>query len=237
MEKSVFITGVSSGLGMGFAKCFLEKQWTVYGISRRHVDQLSDHPNFHFHPLDLQDFPQIPSTLKKLLIQSNRLNLVILNAGILGKIGDMHHTKLPDLKQIMDINLWSNKILLDYLFENNLPADQVISISSGAAVNGNRGWGGYSISKAALNMLIQLYAREYPETHFTSLAPGLVDTAMQDYLCEFADETRYPSVKKLKAARNTPAMPKPREAAENIISLLPQLLNHESGSFVDIRNT
>ena len=84
-------------------------------------------------------------------------------------------------------------------------------------------------------MLTQLYAREFPETHFTALAPGLIDTPMQDYLCEHADEIRFPSVKVLKAARNTPDMPKPETAARTIISLFPKLLAYPSGSFVDIR--
>ena len=235
MLRSIFITGTSSGLGNGFARCYLEKQWQVYGISRRISDEFIANPNFHFQSLDLTEFDRIPTVLDKLLLHEQRIDVVILNAGVIGTIGDLIETDIPELKQVMDINLWANKIILDYLLKDRFKPDQIILISSGAAVNGNRGWGGYSLSKAALNMLAKLYAQEFPQLHFTALAPGLVDTPMQDYLCECADETRFPSVKVLKAARNTPAMPKPEDAARTIISLFPKLLSYESGSFVDIR--
>jgi NAD(P)-dependent dehydrogenase (short-subunit alcohol dehydrogenase family) len=81
-----------------------------------------------------------------------------------------------------------------------------------------------------------LYAREMPDTHVVALAPGLIDTGMQDYLCEEVDSDEFPSVQKLKDARGTENMPGPREAAEQIIDLLADLRdNHESGAFVDIR--
>ncbi|MFW5816506.1 MAG: alcohol dehydrogenase, partial [Wenzhouxiangella sp.] len=106
----------------------------------------------------------------------------------------------------------------------------------GAAVNMNYGWGGYSLSKAALNNLIQLYAHEMTDTHLSALAPGLVDTAMQDYLCGEVDSEEFPSVQKLKDARGTDHMPDARQAAETILDLLPDLrANQPSGSFVDIR--
>src|SRR5690625_6916597 len=70
----------------------------------------------------------------------------------------------------------------------------------------NYGWGGYSLSKEALNNLITLYAEEMPNTHFLSLAPGLVDTDMQEYLCGEVDSAEFPSVQKLRDARGTDNM-------------------------------
>ena len=92
-------------------------------------------------------------------------------------------------------------------FPNDRTIDQVIAISSGASQSGSRGWNGYSLSKAALNMLVKLYAGERPETHFTSLAPGLIDTAMQDYLTNLPEDSRYAPLEVLKAAKGTPKMP------------------------------
>jgi len=60
---------------------------------------------------------------------------------------------------------------------------------------------------------------------------------MQDYIYEKVDEQRFPSVKQLKQARGTPAMPEPDEAARlmaTAIEKLPQRI--DSGSFADIRN-
>ena len=235
MKQTVFITGTSSGLGHEFAKCYLMKGWQVFGISRRPSEDLVAIPNFYFQPLDLRKFDEIPSAMGKLFDQVEEIDLIILNAGALGTIGDLTEAKLAELRQLMDTNVWANKVLLDFLLKDRFNPKQVITISSGASINGHRGWSGYSLSKATLNMLTQLYAQEFPKVHFTALAPGLIDTSMQDYLCERADENRFPSVKILKEARNTPKMPKPDVAAENILSLLPKLLTYKSGAYVDIR--
>jgi NAD(P)-dependent dehydrogenase (short-subunit alcohol dehydrogenase family) len=76
-----------------------------------------------------------------------------------------------------------------------------------------------------------------PDTHLVSLAPGLVETGMQDYIRDEVDSEEFPSVQKLKEARGTENMPKPRDAADRILDLLDDLReNHESGDFVDLRN-
>jgi len=84
-------------------------------------------------------------------------------------------------------------------------------------------------------MLAKLYAHEMPGTHITSLAPGLVDSDMMSYLCEEADAMKFPALNRLREARDSEAMQTPAEAAGNIASVVEQLREFESGSFVDIR--
>lgn len=234
IHKRVFITGVSSGIGHGLTAEYLEQGWEVFGVSRRTPD--FDNSRFHYQSLDVTDAAAVPSVLEKLLSEIPTLNHVILNAGVLGRVADMRDTTLDELKQTMDINVWSYKTVLDSLFAMKIQLDQVVTISSGAAVNGSRGWNGYSLSKAALNMLTQLYAAENDQTHFAAVAPGLVDTAMQDYLCGHPEDVRFPSLENLKSRRGTPEMPNPREAAKRLISVFQSLQTVcPSGGFVDIR--
>jgi len=209
---------------------------SVYGISRRTPQDLADQSGFHYLSLDLRDTDNITAALTSFLDGLKNFETVYLNAGVLGKVRDLKDCPLNELKEQMDVNLWSNKLILDALRACDIRVPQVLSLSSGAAVNGNRGWNGYSISKAALNMFTHLYAQEWPETHFTAFAPGLIDTAMQDYLCKEVDTNTYPSVQKLIEARGTENMPKPQEAARRIIEVLPTLRTLPSGAFVDIRN-
>lgn len=232
-SRRLFITGNSSGLGRGLAKVYLERGWSVYGISRRGCDL--DGGALHDIRADLSDFEAVPVALDHLLRDVDHLDLVILNAGVLGPIKDLHETRIEEIRQVMDINVWSNKVILDWLLDAAIRIDRILFISSGAAVRGNRGWGAYALSKATLNMLAQLYAHEFPDSHLIALAPGLVDTAMQDYLCEQADATRFESLRRLQAARGTGAMPAPEQAAEQIASVIPRLAGHPSGAFVDIR--
>lgn len=235
---NVLITGNSSGLGLGLTEALMEQDATVWGLSRsgcplksKYDDALRDRQQ------DLGNLNTLEDGLERLLSDCLRLDLVVLNAGTLGRIQEISHTDVHDLEHLMRVNVWSNKLILDWLIERQIPVDQIIAISSGAAVNMNYGWGGYSLSKAALNNLVQLYAPEMPDTHLTAYAPGLVDTGMQDYLCDEVDSDEFPSVQKLKDARGTDDMPSPRQAADRLLELLDDLReNHESGSFVDVRS-
>lgn len=232
MAKAVFITGVSSGLGQGLAREYLDRGWNVYGVSRRGAGFV--HERFRELKADLGQLDAIPNRLDDLL-DGTAIDLAILNAGILGEFKPMPETGLAELRRAMDVNVWANKGILDW-FSRHTPPKQVVLISSGAAVTGHKGWGAYALSKAALNMLAQLYAHDLPATHVSAFAPGLIHTAMQDHIYEKVDEDRFPSVKRLKAARGTPAMPEPRTAAARIadaIAALPRRV--ESGSFTDIR--
>jgi NAD(P)-dependent dehydrogenase (short-subunit alcohol dehydrogenase family) len=231
----VFITGNSSGLGLGFTQAYLQSGWEVYGLSRRGCPL--SHDRLHDIRCDAGRLDRIADALQQLLGDVETLDLVILNAGILGEIKEMTATSLQELNTIMDINVWSNKVMLDWLIARGILCRQVLLISSGAAVNGSKGWGGYSLSKATLNMLAKLYAPEMPASHLTALAPGLVDTAMQDYLCdpERVDVERFPTLQKLRNARGSDAMPTPDQAAASIIAIVDRLRAHPSGSFLDIR--
>ncbi|MFP4154784.1 MAG: SDR family NAD(P)-dependent oxidoreductase [Halothiobacillaceae bacterium] len=228
---NVLITGNSSGLGRGLTEAALARGWTVFGLSRRGCDL----PGVHDVRCDLADHEAIGPAINRLLAGVGRLELVILNAGVLGEIADLQDTDLESLKQVMEINVWANKTLIDALIGRGVAVGQIVGISSGAAVLGNRGSSGYALSKAALNMLLRLYARELPQAHVSALAPGLIDSRMIDTLCSASDPVRFPALERIRAARGTDRMLAPREAAERVLSVLPALLDFPSGEFVDIR--
>ena len=129
----------------------------------------------------------------------------------------------------------ANKWLLDLIFASGREVKQVVAISSGASRSGQRGWNGYSISKAALNMLIHMYANEQRRTHFAALAPGLVDTAMQDYLTNLPADERFKPLAILKEAKGTEKMPDGDTCARQLMDTFPKLLERPSGSYADIR--
>ncbi|MEM1221569.1 MAG: SDR family NAD(P)-dependent oxidoreductase [Verrucomicrobiota bacterium] len=232
--RKVFITGVSSGLGYGLAKVFLEQKFEVYGCSRRVPDDLVREGLIHVS-IDLANEEEGSAALTGMLANVNHFDLVLLNAAKLGKIRDMVETPLEDLRETMEINVMANKWLLDTLFAHDRTVDQVVAISSGASISGSRGWNGYSLSKAALNMLIKLYAGERPKTHFISLAPGLIESEMQDYLTALPADDRYAPLEILKAAKGTDKMPDGATCAHKIMVALPKLRELESGSYADIR--
>ena len=232
MEKSLLITGIGSGLGEALAHYYLEEGWTLFALGRNLPYALEEHRRLHFFPCDLSLPLELETRLAPFLSQLPSPELVILNAGVLGEIEDLEKVSIPEMNRVLDVNLWANKALLDFLYRHDKPPRQVVAVSSGAAVNGNKGWGAYSISKAALNMLVKLYANEREETHFAALAPGLVSTPMLNHIIDHADPVRYPSVRKLIQGEKRP----PKEAAELFARTVPLLRDYPSGTFQDVRN-
>ncbi|RRS31841.1 MAG: short-chain dehydrogenase [Epsilonproteobacteria bacterium (ex Lamellibrachia satsuma)] len=227
--KNILITGVSSGLGEALAKEYLTHGCTVYAIGKTFPKILDKDPNFFFFPYDLSQTFMIKAEIRA-FIEKHSFDMVILNAGILGEIKLLNQTNLEELKEVMEINVWANKELIDTLNEY-AHIKQVVGISSGASFKGSKGWGAYSISKAGLNMLLSVYAKELPDIHFTSLAPGVIDTAMVQGIINNVNTHIFPSAKTLKEGN----IQSPEAAAKLLISTFGRLLEYESGSFLDVR--
>jgi len=239
------VTGTSSGLGLGLAEHFLARVEAVAGLSRRDSELTKSYANYFHMQCDLGDLKNLPARLRQFYqmlrdehpADTSKPLRVWLNAGMLGRIDDLQNTSMDELRQITDVNLWANKIIIDSLASPDCPfqAKSVVAISSGASVNGHRGWAGYSISKSALNMLIKLYSEELPNMHLISLAPGLIESGMQETISGIEDTDTFTALKRLQEARGTDAMPEPREAARRIMEKWPQIAASPSGSFLDIR--
>ena len=228
--KNILITGVSSGLGLALAEEYLSQGDAVYAVGKTLPKHLDSNPHFFFFPYDLSETFMIRDTLST-FFANHSFDIVILNAGVLGEIQTLDETVLTDIKDVMEINVWANKELIDTLAQSAQYVSQVIGISSGAAVNGSKGWGAYSLSKSGLNMLLNLYSKELPEIHFTALAPGIIDTPMVQHIMNSVNEESFPSAKQLKEGD----IQTPQFAAKRLIHLFPKLLEYASGSFLDVR--
>ncbi len=231
---SILITGHSSGLGKALAESYLNEGEHVCGISRGKLNNNS--LNLLQISADLSDlitFKSILNTTKHMILESSKI--VFLNAGLLGPIRPMSEISQQDIDLVMNINVWANKIILDWFKENKIAPEQIILMSSGAAISAHYGWGPYALSKSALNTLGKLYSQEMTNTHITSLAPGYVETAMQEKLRE-VDANLFPSVKPLHDAQDTALMPSAKDTARKIISSLDRLKHYPTGTSHDLRH-
>jgi benzil reductase ((S)-benzoin forming) len=226
---NVLITGVSSGLGQSLMRVFKNNGNEVYGISRKKVKEC------HHISCDLSDLSSIKKKLETLLKDISHLDLIILNAGILGTIKTVENWSIDEINEIMNINVWSNKVLLDWTLKN-IKVDQVVAISSGASHHSYKGWGGYSLSKSTLKMLMDVYSKDKNDSHFISVAPGLVDTSMQDYLCSEVDSKIFPVINKFIEARKNGSMQTPDDIAETMFRMIPEFKTLINGSYIDLRD-
>ena len=185
--------------------------------------------NVRYKSFDLSDISEIKNQLSDFIKDIEKLDVVFLNAGMLGKIKILSELSIQELNEVYALNVYANKELLDILMHTKV--ENIIVISSGASKNGYKGWGSYSLSKAGVNMLVNLYSNEMINTKIIALAPGVIKTPMTDYIRFKLDENIFPSVKKL----NVGVVQTPEETAQKIFELTQKLSDFDSGSYVDIR--
>ena len=78
-----------------------------------------------------------PSSIKKklsILVNTKKLVYVFLNAGILGKIQNIHKCSLDEILEIFKINVLANKEILDFIIKKKIKTKLIVAISSGAAL-------------------------------------------------------------------------------------------------------
>ena len=227
MEKNILITGCSSGLGLALTNYYLEKGFKVFGISRNKPDIKNE--NFIHKSFDLSNISKIKEELSSFILDIKEINTVFLNAGMLGKIKILSELSIEELNEVYALNVYANKELLDIFM--NIKVENILVVSSGASKNGYKGWGSYSLSKAGVNMLVNLYSNEMINTKIIALAPGVIKTPMTDYIRFELDSDIFPSAKKL----NIGVVQTPLETAIKIDNLINKIAEFESGTYVDIR--
>lgn len=234
--RAYLITGVSSGLGYALADECLQRGYSVWGLSRRVPEDLVQRGMVH-QSIDLVDLKRLPQVLHSLLANVPELDVVLLNAATLGPFGDVSELAYEQVRATMETNVWANKAILDYLSNRSMPVNQVVVTSSGAGLDAKRGVAAYCLSKATLNMLVRLYALEWPEAHFSILLPGIVDTPMQSILAQQPVDERFPIVSELRHRREAGQMFDATVAARRIIQTIPQFPSLiASGELVHIHN-
>ncbi len=224
----LFITGIGSGLGEALAELYLQSGARVYALGRKLPPSLEGYENLSFCEIDLRALEKIEGAMEK-TVGDDQVDLAVLNAGTVGELKDMSETSLFEIQEVMALNVWANKVILDHFKKSG--ARQIVAISSGASVSGSRGWNAYAISKTSLNMLIRLYAQEMPASHLISLAPGLIETPMMKSILSERNEERFPVVKRLKNSSRLD----PKTAARILSDSFAKLLEYPSGTYVDIR--
>jgi len=215
-SRSLLVTGASSGIGYALAAEALRRDWRVWGCSRRCPEDLVSRGLRHLS-VDLADLESLRAALPDFLAGAPDWDLVVLNAGTLGAFGDVADVQLSDMQDVWNTNVLSNKLLLDALLASGAELRQVVAVSSGAGLEPRRGVPAYSVSKAALNMLIRLYALELTATHFCLLLPGIVDTPMQGQLTAQPEDDRYPLLQELKRRREADQLVAPGDLATRVL--------------------
>ncbi len=191
-DKKILITGAGSGIGrqvsldaakMGADLILLSKNISkLYSLQDEILEKELSEPlivELDFHKAKEKDYKTLAENLYE---NYGELNGLVHIAGILGYLSPLMHTSLMQLKTVMQINFESNflitQLALPLLLKASNPS--VIFTSSGVGRKARAFWTSYSISKFAIEGLMQSLADEYEnEIRVNSYNPGPTRTTMR----------------------------------------------------------
>lgn len=224
--KYFFVTGSSKGIGLALVKAILdnEENWVI-GLSRNN-DLL--HERFRHISIDLADVNRLKIQVDAIFDVDEEPSRVVLinNAGTLGEVGYLGELASEAIPDIYNLNLIAPAILINAFikkFGDKSTEALVLNISSGAGSYPVDGWSGYCATKAALNMLSQVIEKEQGirgrGVKIYSLAPGIVDTDMQEKI-RSSNEWQFSGVDKFKKYKDNAELDTSERVADKIMKLL-----------------
>ena len=189
-NKIALITGASRGIGRAAAKALAAAgahvilvARTVGGLEEADDEIRKAGGNATLVPLDLKDFDALDRLGASIFERWGRLDAFLGNAGVLGALTPLAHLEPKVFDDLLDVNVTANWRLLRSLdpLLHRSEAGRVLFLSSGVARKHVAFWGGYAMSKAALETLALTYAAECEGTNIkvNLLNPGPVRTAMR----------------------------------------------------------
>jgi benzil reductase ((S)-benzoin forming) len=188
-----YITGTSRGIGYAIAKELLKsKNNFVYGMAR---NSFIENNNYEHIEIDFSDLEQTKKFQFKEHEDAEKI-VLINNAGVLGHVTQVGHLENEKIVQSYNVNLVSPSILTNnfiHAYKNSHSEKLILNVSSGAARHTIKSWSTYCSTKAGLEMFARVIMDEQKEMNGTpvkvfSIAPGVVDTEMQDEIREVEPE-------------------------------------------------
>ncbi|MCB1432042.1 MAG: SDR family NAD(P)-dependent oxidoreductase [Alphaproteobacteria bacterium] len=188
--KIALVTGASRGLGRSAALALAKEGAHVIAMARTQggLTELDDEikalgGSATLVPADMKDFDALDRLGAAIFERWKRLDILIGNAGVLGKLTPLAHVDQKLWDDVMGVNVTANYRLIRSLDPLLRAADngRAIFVSSGLAQKCWAYWGPYSISKAALEAMVRTYAAEIATTKVRAncFSPGATRTKMR----------------------------------------------------------
>lgn len=183
MNPTVLITGHSHGLGAALAAAWLQHGARVIGLARSNNAALAaNHPGqLHETAIDLADPPAVLAYTRsdafRSICQEADTLWLFNNAGTVAPSAPLGAQVDDDITHALNLNITAPLLLANATVAHARDRERIVHISSGAARKPYPGWSIYGASKAALDRHAADAAAE--GVRIVSLAPGVVDTAMQ----------------------------------------------------------
>ena len=185
-KKTALITGASKGLGFAVAEHLAHNGWNLL-INARNAKQLfkskkhlEEFTNVIAISGDVRDEIHLLQLADALQNNQWKLDLVINNASALGvsPMPPLLDHPVDDLHIIFHTNMIAPISLLQKVKPYLQPGAIIINVSSDAGAEAYENWGAYGGSKAGLDHMTSVLAKENPGYVFYSFDPGDMRTDM-----------------------------------------------------------
>jgi NAD(P)-dependent dehydrogenase (short-subunit alcohol dehydrogenase family) len=185
------VTGASRGIGAATAEAFAAAGAHVIITARTSEGLEAVEDRIHqaggtatIAPLDLTDGDSIGRLANAVAHRWKKLDILILNAAMLGTLSPVQHIDPKELANLLTLNIGAQAALIA-AFDPMLRASgkaRVVAITSSVGQRPRAFWGGYGASKAALETLLLSYAEENAASGAIRVAivdPGATRTTMR----------------------------------------------------------
>lgn len=177
IQKTILITGASSGIGLATARLLAARGHRVFGTSRNparvHVE------GFELLPLDVRSDESVSACVQRVMDRAGGLDALVNNAGH-GMVGFLEETTVEDARALFETNFFgvvrmTNAVLPHMRVRRS---GHIINIGSMAGLVGVPSEGMYSASKFALEGYTETLAREVKRFNIrvSLVEPGDYDT-------------------------------------------------------------
>jgi len=185
-NKTIWITGASSGIGEAIAKEMAKKKVTLI-LSARRVEELervkqecdSTTATIIIYPLDLENNKKAQLWVKDVLKITPKIDVLINNGGV-GHLGDVIDMDFAVERKVLEINFWGQvmltKAILPHMVKNN--SGTIATVGSIVGKFGSPGLAAYSASKHALYGYFESLRQELRNTkiNIMMITPGFINT-------------------------------------------------------------
>ncbi len=244
MNKHLFlITGASRGLGLALAHAVDREDSALFLVSRSEIkDRFNDSESVLLDLSDPDSAGALLNSFESFAAQREIASITLINnAGTVEPVKPAHQCQAGDIISGIHLNLMAPMLLAsDFMarFQSFDVSKRIINISSGAASSAYAGWSVYCAGKSGIEHFTRCVGLEqallrFP-TKMIALAPGVIDTHMQDVV-RASSEKDFPMIDRFLELKSKSKLFKPEQAAGYIADFLEQQ-QLEHGGIYDIRD-
>ena len=185
------VTGASRGIGAAIAEALAREGAHVVLTARTGAALEEVEERIHeaggsatIAPLDLTDGDSIARLGAAISGRWEALDLLVLNAAMLGSLAPVHAVESKEFNRVMTLNLLAQQAMVatfDAMLRKS-ERSRVLAVTSSVGRHPRAYWGAYGASKAALETLLLSYAEEnrhFPSPKVAIVDPGATATKMR----------------------------------------------------------